>query len=348
MMMKLGGPVLASAVVALSLAATGCIAAQEEPLAEEVESSADAVSAGGPVQLDANNVGYKYAPAAMFDEVDKVYKVWTCGTDTIYDRILYKQSPTLAGLNGVAWSTALAPGVVEHPGSGTTAFDYHHTCDPNVINRNGTFYMYYGGLNGTVGGPWNESTRIGLAVSSDRGKTFTRVSAAPIGDLGPCLKGAYCMGQPAVVFVSPYYYMVYTRGVDYTNLPLRLIKSTSPSFTSDTVIKDLDNFAYSVDLAYHADDNQFVVAYNMGQSASGNVKMKWIAHDLNWNQKQTTDINQYVGGSFGEGVAFLGDSTKRIRRSDPNYLTMVGASWGTRPPLQDWISGPMYAVKFTE
>ena len=76
--------------------------------------------------------------------------------------------------------------------------------DPYVIARNGTLYMYYIGLD-DVG-----FQRLGVAKSAD-GLVWEKSIANPIMDVGAY--GTFDengLGEPSVIFASPYFYMIYT------------------------------------------------------------------------------------------------------------------------------------------
>jgi hypothetical protein len=160
---------------------------------------------------------YDYVPTAMYD--GGRYRIWWCG-GTVGDHILYAESDSLYG----PWTGPGGQGTygdVFQPTGNPADFDGFHTCDPSVVNVNGIYYMYYGGL-ATLdkkGTGINIPTKIGVATSSD-GIHWSRGNGGrpivePHGNVAD-FPNKYGAGQPSVVFVGGYFYMIYTdtTGVD--------------------------------------------------------------------------------------------------------------------------------------
>ncbi|HEY4301520.1 MAG TPA: hypothetical protein VGM73_11640 [Candidatus Didemnitutus sp.] len=84
------------------------------------------------------------------------------------------------------------------------AWDEVGVGDPSVIAHGGTYYLYYLGMNAAG------AQRIGVARSTD-GVAWQKYAGNPIVDAGPA--GSFDengIGEPAVVFVAPNFYMLYT------------------------------------------------------------------------------------------------------------------------------------------
>ena len=90
------------------------------------------------------------------------------------------------------------------PNGPVGSWDESGVADPYVLRKRGLFYMYYIGAN-RIG-----TQRLGLATSSD-GVEWKKHPANPILDVGA--RGAFDekgLGEPAVFYYAPYYYMLYT------------------------------------------------------------------------------------------------------------------------------------------
>lgn len=89
--------------------------------------------------------------------------------------------------------------------SGTEGtWDCNGVADPYVIEFGGKLYMYYLGMDEV------NVQRLGVAVSVD-GYIWTKYANNPIMDVG--VMGAFDengLGEPSVVYYSPYFYMLYT------------------------------------------------------------------------------------------------------------------------------------------
>jgi hypothetical protein len=142
---------------------------------------------------------YDYAPTVL--KIGSVYRAWWCGVGPAgrNDYIWYSETKDFDG----AWSQ---PKSVFSASPSPSAFDGQHTCDPDVIYYDGTYYMYYGGLSEAA-----QFTQIGIATSQD-GLHWTRSNfGAPIvGPKDPQNGVTYGAGQPSVVEIDGWFYMIYT------------------------------------------------------------------------------------------------------------------------------------------
>jgi hypothetical protein len=141
--------------------------------------------------------GYDYAPALIYEA--GVYHLYWCA-GVAGDYVLHSRASNPRGPWSMPYDVALKP-------TGSTAdFDGIHTCDPNVIKVNGTFYLYYGGNYADPG-----STAVGVAQSVD-GVQFVRMNGGrPIFTAAnPGSPNKYGAGQPAAFYIAPWFYLSIT------------------------------------------------------------------------------------------------------------------------------------------
>ncbi len=293
----------------------------------------------GAGTLESNSTfNYMYCPSIMYDTEDGMYKVWT-GYNTSSmpggDHISFEEAPTLAGLINAPVTTALAPNY-----NNPSYFDSLDACDPNVYvdPTTGIYYMAYdGNTNDTA---LSETTRIGIAESTNGGQTFSPIYTnnsadgyALIAPSSPIDSSAYGIGQPAVVRANDgNWYMIYTdaqgNGAPDT---IQVIRSTSPTFSNYTTVTSFSPSlvgGYSLDMAYNASTSQFIIAANTTPAATtpiGDNSMELSWFNSNWslaNQENITANN--LGFSFGEGIGLLSSSDKQLLNN--SQLTFVGAT----------------------
>ena len=293
----------------------------------------------GSGTLESNSTfNYMYCPSIMYDTADGMYKIWT-GYNTSSmpggDHISFEEAPTLAGLINAPVTTALAPNY-----NNPSYFDSLDACDPNVYvdPTTGIYYMAYdGNTNGTA---LSETTRIGIAESTNGGQTFSPIYTnnsadgyALIAPSSPIDSSAYGIGQPAVVRANDgNWYMIYTdaqgNGAPDT---IQVIRSTSPTFSNYTTVTSFSPSlvgGYSLDMAYNAATSQFIIAANTTPVATtpiGDNSMELSWFNSNWslaNQENITANN--LGFSFGEGIGLLSSSDKQLLNN--SQLTFVGAT----------------------
>ncbi|NNE73008.1 MAG: hypothetical protein HKN26_05040 [Acidimicrobiales bacterium] len=199
------------------------------------------------LNLEGRDDGYDYAPTVLYVPAeDPAYKLWFCAqqpkTDgewrsASWDVIMYAESSSPNG----PWSE---PVEAFRPNEAAAAFDADHTCDPSVVRHGGHYYLYYGGLRDKPGST-DELAHIGVAKSTDGGRTFTREQIEPI--VSPknrtCNRPepisrwhqCYGAGQPSVVRANGRFYMVYYddtgEGGHGLYGGLYMIRSRSPLFT---------------------------------------------------------------------------------------------------------------------
>lgn len=257
---------------------------------------------------------YNYCPSFMFDSVEGLYKIWSGGdSNPPGDYILYKESPTLEGLFDAQTRVALAPSY------SAAKFDQVHACDPNVYCVSGVFYLTYSGNTDDSGLP--ARTRIGMAISHDRGRTFTRLNnGTHILEPAVYTAGSYGVGQSAVVRANDgYFYMIYTDG-EASRPPeqamvLRVIRCSDPAFPTNahqyvTTLSDGVG-GLSVDLAYDHDAGQFIVVANTSLYPDRTI-LRLAYFDMNWRYVYARTISAETGFALGEGMGLLMDPGKMI------------------------------------
>ncbi len=179
--------------------------------------------------------GYDYAPALLFDH-GKYRLYWCAGIAGDY--IVHSTSDHLLG----PWHAATGKGLYDvslQPTRSPSDFDGLHTCDPNVIKVGETYYMYFGGAASE-----GALTAVGVARSSD-GVRFERMnggkpilSAAQTNASYKASKLTYGAGQPAVLFVDPFFYLSITDSTAVGANPVNgagqfLLRSRDPTFQRD-------------------------------------------------------------------------------------------------------------------
>lgn len=178
---------------------------------------------------------YNYAPAVIHD--GGLYHLYWCG-GVAGDTILHLKAPALTGpwTASSFWSRY---DIALSPTTSKADFDGLHTCDPNVLKRGDTFYLYYTGeaADGAL-------SAIGVASSRD-GIHFTRLNnGRPIvtaAETNPGYAAAhltYGAGQPAAVYIKPYVYLSFSdstgAGVNKGNGAGQFaLRSTDPAFGRD-------------------------------------------------------------------------------------------------------------------
>ena len=266
---------------------------------------------------------YNYCPSFMYDDVEGLYKIWSGGSAVGDDYIIYKESATLEGLLDAEIQYALSPS--HNPAK----FDDVHACDPNVFNVSGTFYLSYSG--NTDGSVLPATTRIGMAISYDRGRTFQRLhngehilAPAPDFTFDP---NNYGVGQSAVVRAKDgYWYMIYT---DVDNFRtgqktfIRVIRCSDPAFPTNKHEMINSNVpeagGVSLDLVYNSSNEQFIVIANVCDDPNlvenPLVKIRLSYYDKDWNYIRSRQIKADTSWAFGEGIAMLSD----LRKYPLNY-----------------------------
>ncbi len=295
---------------------------------------------------------YNYCPSFMFDSLEGLYKIWSGGdSNSSGDYILYKEAPTLEGLFDAATRVALAPS------TDASKFDQVHACDPNVYCVSGVFYLTYSG--NTDNSVLPEITRIGMAISHDRGRTFSRLHNG-VHILGPTnfTRGSYGIGQSAVVHANDgYWYMIYTDSE--TSRPpaevtiLRVIRSRDPAFPTNAheYVTSLagDVGGVSVDMAYDRATSNFIVAANT--SVYPDRTLMRLAHfDAQWRFLYAHEISGNNGASLGEGLGLLTDLDKAIRAYDLHGMPAYAFAGATTEAQENtllwapWVEGDTECV----
>ncbi len=281
---------------------------------------------------------YDYTPSIMHDGR---YRMYWCG-GVAGDHILYS---TAASLDG-PWDT---PKSVLTPTGVPGTFDRTHTCDPSVIRVDGTYYLYYGGLDEGEAKS-TQTTRLGVATSKD-GISWTRSNGgAPIvvpvrGISG--LVNQYGAGQPSVTYVDGKFYLMFTDttglgGNQGNGAGQYVLRSSDPIFQKDVEELTKEGFtpydakthtvrslteAFSADLQFVDSLDAFVVAVNAGTE----LHLRFFDRKMNPIEGGTATIP----GSNAEGPGIVGRPDRHaIPSTDPqkvvaDLLHAIGPSIAT-------------------
>jgi len=283
---------------------------------------------------------YNYAPSFMYDEVEGLYKIWMCGSGIPGcvggDNILYREATSLTGLITAPLTVALQPSL------DPTKFDQVHACDPNVYRVGNLMYMAYGG--NTDGSQLVATTRLGMAVSYDGGRTFQRLNNGDaILSPNPPDAGVYGIGQPAVAPApNGYYYMIYTDVSTNNGSYVRVIRSLDPgfapgNFTNVVSIPSGNIGGLSLDLAFDATLSEFVII--------NESKLEY--YTTNWTYVQTMTFTNPYSWSLGEGYGLLMNSQKRPVNYNQDGVASYVLSGSTIDSTNDttlwanWVAGDL-------
>ena len=299
--------------------------------------------------IDPNSFSYLYAGSVMYDPVEAKFKYWGCG-GVAGDYIIYKEASVFEDLQTAAWQTAMTPTGV----SGT--FDSFQVCDPSVVEHNGVFYLHYTGINYDTD-PIHTS-KIGVAVSYNRGRTFSRLfSGQPI--KGPAYTNLYGVGQSSVVRgPDGMFYMLYSDiNYDTDIWTINFVRSPVPSFPQ-SLQETLVSFpawmfgGVSLELAYNRGRGLFEILVNWtdGQDLT-KAQVRVVHLDESFMIVGDTIYSANTGFAFGEGIATVTNPLGEIIPfvvSGQNHFNFVATTFGNRPPFADWVTGPVKYARFTE
>ncbi|HEX4702947.1 MAG TPA: beta-xylosidase, partial [Pseudonocardiaceae bacterium] len=204
-------------------------AAAPQPIAlatDHGRASGGVIASGGPT------APYNYAPSVM--AIGSQYRMWWCSQLPYIsarpgDQILYATSTSPDGPFAAPDGTPAD----EVFGNSPTGFDSLHTCDPSVIEVNGTFYLYYTG----TADPRGNSNAVGLATSTDGLHWVRTNNGAPIVSEADDIHGtnAYGAGQPSALYLNGWFYLMFT---DTTGVAAHggggqfVLRSADPTFQS--------------------------------------------------------------------------------------------------------------------
>ncbi|WP_231644754.1 family 43 glycosylhydrolase [Sciscionella sediminilitoris] len=253
---------------------------------------------------------YNYAPSVMAD--GSTTRMWWCSqlpdAGPPGDDILYAQAPGIDGpygSNGVAATAALS-------GSGGTAFDAKHTCDPSVIRVGGTYYMYYTGAAGDKA----HGNAIGMAKSTD-GTTWQR-NGEPIvrPSLGNDGQNTYGAGQPSALYLDGWFYLLYTdtssRSAGDNGAGQFVLRAKDPTFTEQVQMLTGSGFT------------------DKGMLAPGNEKNLVDAFSADWMFSDALDAFALAHETkHGTEITFF----DRNLRSQPYQPVLLTGPWQEGPGL---------------
>ena len=149
-------------------------------------------------------------PSVLID--GSAYYMWYQGKNAL----IKTRFGLATSADGINWTKSSSNPVLNLGPSG--AWDDARIADPDVLKINGTYYMWYAGMDGST---W----RIGLATSAD-GINWTKSSSNPIMNPGP--SGAWddvWVTSPVVMMMGSTYHMWYS---GYDGSAWRVGRATSP------------------------------------------------------------------------------------------------------------------------
>jgi hypothetical protein len=219
------------------------------------------------------------------------------------------------------------------------------------------FYLTYSG--NTDGSGLPERTRVGMAVSYDRGRTFARLHNG-VHILAPAVftPGNYGVGQSAVVRANDgYWYMIYTDSE--TSRPpaevslLRVIRSRDPAFPTNAheYVTSLagDVGGLSVDMAYDRATSNFIVAANVSVFPE-DTRLRLAYFDAQWRFLYAHEISGNNNASLGEGIGLLTDLDKAILAYDLHGISAYAFAGATVEAQENtllwapWVEGDTECV----
>lgn len=294
---------------------------------------------------------YDYAPAVMVGD-DGRYRLWWCAAVKagLGDAILTLDMTASMFAKGEA-NGNLAHPVLSKSGS-ANKFDGAHTCDPSIVNVGGRYYMYYGGLSENKT-PKNEllvATKLGVAVSQD-GIVWERANGGnPILEPRTLLlsdMNRYGLGQPSVIHVDDFFYLLYTNSVGNDGPGMYVLRSRTPLFATGVEEWTVNGFVpvdvnsistknkllngFSADWAYVPSKDIFLVAMRGIEGV-----MKIISFD-----KQTLKRNGVVDVPMGwtEGPGLSRDKKGWLVYKEPvdgQFTFQIFRSIGARSDPRSW------------
>ncbi|MCK5845554.1 MAG: hypothetical protein KAG97_12645, partial [Victivallales bacterium] len=274
---------------------------------------------------------WNYCPTFMYDDVDGLYKIWSCGASG-GDTILYKESTTLEGLRYAPTQPVLSPSHDD------TKFDGTHACDPNVYSAtNGDFYMTYSGWP-TESTSLTFATRIGMAKSTDRGRTWIKLYGGNH-IIEPVVNVSYGIGQSSVVRANDgYYYMIYTVQTNPIPGTIEVIRCSDPAFPTNlheavaSLPASVNGIGHaSLELAYDTFREQYNIIYGISdnievvEAPRTGIRMSYF--DKNWEFIKKEELYIQTGFALTEGFALLQNlDMEAIQYIDRGVPTIVVAA----------------------
>ncbi len=191
-------------------------------------------------------------------------------------------------------------------------WDCRGVADPYVISFGGRYYMYYLGMD------MNNVQRLGVAASDD-GITWTKYQRNPIMDVG--VHGAFDemgLGEPSVIYVSPYFYMLYTgrNKLEQRNIGLAV--------SADGVNWKKMSYDGMFELPENSWDNQVICDTTLLRQEDGRVRV-W------YGGGNVADPDENLNGKIGT-FEILFASTQQQTGFQPNM-------WNDEIDSRDFVHG---------
>lgn len=269
--------------------------------------SDDVIAAG------AGDAVYNYAPSLLVDD-DEIH-MWWCSQYTSAqpagDDILYATADDIDGPYHGPDKKSPAAVLSGNPGE----FDAVHTCDPSVVEVDGTYYMYYTGS----AGKRTHGNAIGLVTSEDGAhwKREPTDSAIVTPAHDEHRDNDYGTGQPAAVYLDGWFYLMFTdtSGADagWNGAGQFVLRSRDPAFGSKVEALGHDGFtsvsgtaerrresvvdAFSVDLMWVDALRAFAVAHETKDGTT------FTFYDREFSRHPYEPVS--VSGKWKEGPGIL-------------------------------------------
>lgn len=209
---------------------------------------------------------YDYAPTVILDSSGQ-YNMWWCGLvrGGMGDTILHLSFPTSFLMGGNTINEGDERAVFSKSG-GAVNFDAAHTCDPSIVKVADRYYMYFGGISETKSkeNDLSATTKLGVATSAD-GVVWERANGGkPILEPRMLLKddkNRYGLGQPSVIFLDGYFYLLYTDTVGNDGSGIYILRSRKP-LLKDEVEQWTDQGFVPIDLRNHPTPKKFLTGFS--------------------------------------------------------------------------------------
>lgn len=196
-------------------------------------------------------------------------------------------------------------------GTSTTSWDtYVHQFD--VVELNGTYYMYYSGSNTTS---TNSTWHIGLATSTD-GLNWTRYASNPILKAGVDSYDYYGLTDPTVLVANGTWYIWYGGNQNGTSLDIDICYATSTDgynwskYASNPILRNNDNNSVWNGIAVRPQsitimNGTFNLYYSgMGTTNKTNLGVMTSINGKNWTDSWRNPLHTYVRNWMKNGALY--------------------------------------------
>jgi len=238
--------------------------------------------------IDVNDYTYINSPIIVFDEINKKYKLWVSGENSL----MYKEALNVNELKAVDWQ-----------------LDFNDVYDglSNVIRFNHHYYLYYSGYQSK-----EKTERTGIIVAeSQNGFYYNNLNTLSIDS------NITDLYSPSVVHAPDgFFYMVLSEQTE-NGFHTHIIRSTNPIFPKETTVH-VKTYLHSssilgsshLDMAYITGRNEFVLISNISEPNEFRVKL--IHLDDIFKIKKFTFFSSKDNVSFHGKVSVLKNTEGHI------------------------------------